>query len=103
MAVHGVSLSVKQGELISIIGANGAGKSTLLSAVCGLLKNWSGQILFRDKPLIGMTPPAIVRSGISMVPEGRQIFSPLSVADNLKMGGLHPVSEGKKGPGDSGH
>jgi len=96
VAVHGVSLSVKQGELISIIGANGAGKSTLLSAVCGLLKNWSGEILFQDKPLNGMSPPAIVRSGISMVPEGRQIFSPLSVADNLKMGAYTRYRKGKK-------
>lgn len=85
-AVHGVSLSVKKGELISIIGANGAGKSSLLLAVCGLMKSWSGEILFNDAPLAGMSPPAIVRAGISMVPEGRQIFSPLSVMDNLKMG-----------------
>jgi branched-chain amino acid transport system ATP-binding protein len=84
--VHGVSLSVKKGELISIIGANGAGKSSLLLAISGLLKNWSGEILFRETPLKGMSPPVIVRSGISMVPEGRQIFGPLSVMDNLKMG-----------------
>ena len=86
MAVHGVSLSVKQGELISIIGANGAGKSSLLLAVCGLLKTWEGEIVFQEKTIRGMSPPAIVRAGISMVPEGRQIFSPLSVLDNLKMG-----------------
>ena len=75
-AVHGVSLSVKEGELISIIGANGAGKSSLLLAISGLLKKWSGDILFRETSLKGMSPPAIVRSGISMVPEGRQIFAP---------------------------
>ncbi|HCY86265.1 MAG TPA: branched-chain amino acid ABC transporter ATP-binding protein [Desulfobacteraceae bacterium] len=85
-AVHGVSLSVKKGELISIIGANGAGKSSLLLAVCGLMKTWSGEISFEDNSLRGMSPPSIVRAGISMVPEGRQIFSPLSVMDNLKMG-----------------
>ena len=96
VAIHGVSLSVKQGELISIIGANGAGKSTLLSAVCGLHKDWSGEILFQNQPLHGMSPPAIVRSGISMVPEGRQIFSPLSVADNLKMGAYTRYRKGKK-------
>ncbi|WP_035236781.1 ABC transporter ATP-binding protein [Desulfobacter vibrioformis] len=84
--VHTVSLSVRQGELISIIGANGAGKSTLLGAVCGLLKNWSGEIEFKGRSLKGMSAPAIVSQGISMVPEGRQIFSPLSVMDNLKMG-----------------
>ncbi len=86
VAVHGVSLSVKKGELISIIGANGAGKSSLLLAVCGLLKTWEGEIIFQDKTIRGMSPPAIVRAGMGMVPEGRQIFSPLSVMDNLKMG-----------------
>jgi len=95
-AVHGVSLSIKEGELISIIGANGAGKSSLLLAICGLMKNWSGDILFREKPLKGMSPPAIVRSGISMVPEGRQIFSPLSVMDNLKMGAYTMYRKGMK-------
>jgi branched-chain amino acid transport system ATP-binding protein len=86
IAVHGVSLSVKEGELISIIGANGAGKSSLLLAISGLLKTWSGEMLFQDSSLKGMSPPDIVRAGISMVPEGRQIFGPLSVMDNLKMG-----------------
>ncbi|MDD9303936.1 MAG: ABC transporter ATP-binding protein [Desulfobacter sp.] len=96
VAIHGVSLSVKQGELISIIGANGAGKSSLLLAICGLLKNWSGEIFFKDLPIKGMSPPAIVRSGISMVPEGRQIFSPLSVMDNLEMGAFTRYQKGEK-------
>ncbi|MCG8620301.1 MAG: ABC transporter ATP-binding protein, partial [Desulfobacterales bacterium] len=60
--------------------------SSLLLAICGLMKTWSGEILFEDNSLRGMSPPSIVRAGISMVPEGRQIFSPLSVMDNLKMG-----------------
>ncbi|ACN17183.1 LivF5 [Desulforapulum autotrophicum HRM2] len=96
MAVHGVSLSVKQGELISIIGGNGAGKSSLLLAVCGLLKTWEGEIEFQKKNIRGMSPPAIVRAGISMVPEGRQIFSPLSVLDNLKMGAYTRYHRGLK-------
>ena len=91
-----VSLSVKEGELISIIGANGAGKSSLLLSICGLMKSWSGDIRFRDRPLSGMSPPAIVRAGISMVPEGRQIFSPLSVMDNLKMGAYTRYRKGHK-------
>lgn len=99
-AVHGVTLSVKKGELISIIGANGAGKSSLLLAISGLLKNWSGEILFEETPLKGMSPPAIVRSGISMVPEGRQIFGPLSVMDNLKMGAYTMYRKGLKGEVD---
>jgi len=95
-AVHGVSLSIKEGELISIIGANGAGKSSLLLAISGLLRNWSGEILFQNAPLKGMSPPEIVRSGISMVPEGRQIFGPLSVMDNLKMGAYTMYRKGMK-------
>jgi branched-chain amino acid transport system ATP-binding protein len=86
MAVKGVSLSVNAGEIICLIGANGSGKSTLLSAVCGLLPSWTGNIDFEKKSLRGMEPPAVVRSGISLVPEGRLIFQPLSVLDNLKLG-----------------
>ncbi|MBF0468614.1 MAG: ABC transporter ATP-binding protein [Desulfamplus sp.] len=96
MAIQGVSLSVRQGELISIIGANGSGKSTLLLAICGLLKTWDGEILFKDNDLKGMSPQSIVRQGISMVPEGRQIFAPLSVMDNLKMGGYTMYRKGLK-------
>ena len=96
MAIHGVSLSVRKGELISIIGANGAGKSTLLAAICGLLKGWSGQISFKEKSLQGKSPTAIVRSGISMVPEGRQIFSPLNVSDNLRLGAYTRYGKGNK-------
>ncbi len=96
MAVQGVSLSVKQGELISIIGANGSGKSTLLLAICGLLTSWNGEIVFEENTLKGMSPPAIVKEGISMVPEGRQIFSPLSVMDNLKMGAYTMYRKGMK-------
>ncbi|GBC60520.1 ABC transporter ATP-binding protein [Desulfonema ishimotonii] len=86
MAIKGVSLSVRKGELISLIGANGAGKSTLLEAICGLLPGWKGEILFEDEPLAGLDPPSVVRRGISLVPEGRLIFPPLSVTDNLKLG-----------------
>jgi branched-chain amino acid transport system ATP-binding protein len=96
VAVHNVSLSVRQGELISIIGANGAGKSSLLLAVCGLLTTWEGEIVFEDVTLRGMSPPAIVRAGISMVPEGRQIFAPLSVMDNLKLGAYTRYRRGFK-------
>ncbi len=86
MAIKGISLSVREGELVTLIGANGAGKSTLMNAISGMLPGWSGEILFREKPLSGLEPPAIVRGGISLVPEGRHIFGPMSVLDNLKMG-----------------
>ncbi len=86
MAVKGVSLSVNAGEIICLIGANGAGKTTLLSAVCGLLPAWTGEIEFEGQSLKGLDPPAVVRRGISLVPEGRMIFPPLSVMDNLRLG-----------------
>lgn len=81
-----MSLSVNEGEIICLIGANGSGKSTLLSAVCGLLPDWTGEINFMGRNLKNLDPPALVRSGISLVPEGRLIFPPLSVLDNLKLG-----------------
>ncbi|MBN1930101.1 MAG: ABC transporter ATP-binding protein [Desulfobacterales bacterium] len=86
IAVKGVSISVRKGELISLIGANGSGKSTLLNAICGLLPTWEGEIIFEEISLRGLSPPAIVKRGISLVPEGRLIFPPLSVMDNLKIG-----------------
>ena len=85
-AINGVSLSVRPQELITLIGANGAGKSTMLQTICGLLPNWEGEIQFEKRPLQGMTPPSLVKLGISLVPEGRMLFPPLSVIDNLKLG-----------------
>jgi branched-chain amino acid transport system ATP-binding protein len=85
-ALAGVSLSVRTGELIALIGANGAGKSTLLQAICGLLPGWQGDLQFEKESLRGLAPPHIVQRGISMVPEGRLIFPPLSVLDNLHLG-----------------
>jgi branched-chain amino acid transport system ATP-binding protein len=86
MAVKGISLSVAKGQIVTLIGANGAGKSTLLEAVCGLLPHWEGEIIFENASLRGLDPPAIVRKGISLTPEGRMIFPPMSVADNLTLG-----------------
>lgn len=86
MAIKGVSLSVRQGELVSLIGANGAGKSTLLQAVCGLLGHWEGEINLEGRGLQALDSSQIVKNGISLVPEGRMIFPPLSVMDNLKLG-----------------
>jgi len=86
MAIKGVSISVRRGELITLIGANGSGKSTLLMSICGLLSAWKGEITFEANALKGLDPPAIVRKGISLVPEGRQVFAPMSVLDNLKLG-----------------
>jgi len=85
-AINGVSLSVRKQELIALIGANGAGKSTLLQTICGLLPGWEGEIEFEKESLKGLKPPAIVKKGISLVPEGRMLFPPMSVMDNLRLG-----------------
>lgn len=85
-AINGVSLSVRAGELIALIGANGAGKSTLLQTLCGLIPRWEGEILFERESLSGLKPQAIVKRGMCLVPEGRLLFPPMSVLENLKLG-----------------
>ncbi len=85
-ALQGVSFNIEQGEIVTLIGANGAGKSTTLRTVSGLLRSRTGSIKFKGQP-ISLTPPdQIVKLGISHVPEGRKIFSPLTVRENLEMG-----------------
>jgi len=81
-----VSLTIKDGEIVSIIGANGAGKSSVLKVISGLLKPLSGGVFLDGKPL-PQNPVDVVKSGIVMVPEGRHIFPSMSVTDNLKVGG----------------
>jgi branched-chain amino acid transport system ATP-binding protein len=85
-ALQGISFTVNEGEIVSLIGANGAGKSTTLRTVSGILRPRKGYIKFKDRD-ITMTPAEqIVTLGISQVPEGRKIFSPLTVRENLEMG-----------------
>lgn len=84
-ALRGVSLEVKSGEIVTIIGANGAGKSTLLNTVSGFLKPTQGEIQYKGKTLV-RRPDLVVKSGICHVPEGRLIFANLSVVDNLNLG-----------------
>jgi branched-chain amino acid transport system ATP-binding protein len=85
-AVRGVSLEVAEGEAIGIIGPNGAGKSSTLKAIVGLLRPKAGTIDFEGTTLLGASPDAIVRRGVALVPEGRQIFGTLTVAENLRLG-----------------
>jgi branched-chain amino acid transport system ATP-binding protein len=85
-ALHGISLSVKLGSIVTLIGANGAGKTTTLKTVSGLLKPRGGEIFYCDKNISGLPPHEIVRLGISHVPEGRMIFTNLTVLENLQMG-----------------
>ena len=85
-ALQEISLTVAEGEIITLIGANGAGKSTTLMSIGGIVPPRAGEIRFLDRPIQGMSPDAIVALGISQVPEGRRIFPQLTVLENLDMG-----------------
>jgi branched-chain amino acid transport system ATP-binding protein len=85
-ALQGVSLSVKAGSIVTLIGANGAGKSTTLRAISGLVKPRGGEILFNGKNISGLPAHEIVKLGLSHVPEGRMVFANLTVHENLMMG-----------------
>ena len=85
-ALKGVSIEVNEGETVALIGANGAGKSSILRAITGLRKIRTGEIHYNGKRIDGVSPDAIVKMGIAMVPEGRRVFPYMSVKDNLLMG-----------------
>lgn len=85
-AIKGISLSVEEGEIVTLIGANGAGKSTTLRTISGLLKPKTGEINFLGKNIAGVPAHKIVREGISQVPEGRRIFAEMTVQENLELG-----------------
>ena len=87
-ALRGVSLHVKQGEIVTLIGANGAGKTTVLKTISGLTPANRGSITFEGRELTRLAAEEIVRAGISHVPEGRKVFSTLSLRDNLEVGGF---------------
>jgi branched-chain amino acid transport system ATP-binding protein len=86
-ALRGIDLSVAEGELVALVGANGAGKTTLLRALSGVQRVSSGQVLFRGEDITRASSDRRVRLGIVQVPEGRLVFAPLSVEDNLRLGG----------------
>ena len=85
-AIHDVSLSVGEGEIVSLIGANGAGKTTILSTITGIKKAMSGEVRLWDQDLLALDAPKIVRLGMAHVPEGRRIFAQMTVEENLEMG-----------------
>ena len=85
-ALNGVNLEVEEGQIVTLIGANGAGKSSTLMAISGIIRPTSGRIIFEGEDLTHLPSHAIVRRGISQVPEGRRIFPKLTVMENLEMG-----------------
>ena len=85
-ALRGVSLTVPEGKIVTLIGANGAGKSTLMRTISGLVKAQSGSILWNGQEILGKPIDQIVASGIAMSPEGRRVFADLTVLENLKIG-----------------
>ena len=87
-ALSGVTCHIREGEIVTLIGANGAGKTTLLNAVCGAVR-WQGEVTYQGRSLTGMAPENLVGLGISQVPEGRQLFAPMTVAENLELGAYH--------------
>jgi branched-chain amino acid transport system ATP-binding protein len=87
-ALDGVSMRVRTGEVVSLIGANGAGKSTFLKTISGLLKPRQGNIIFSGLPLVGCAPEKVTRLGVVHVPEGRQILARMTVRENLELGSI---------------
>jgi branched-chain amino acid transport system ATP-binding protein len=94
-ALQGISFHVDEGEIVTLIGANGAGKSTTLKTISGLLRPRQGNILFQEQELTKVSAPQIVSRGIVQVPEGRKIFAPLTVLENLEMG-AYSRNDGKE-------
>jgi branched-chain amino acid transport system ATP-binding protein len=86
-ALHGVSLTVDEGEVVALLGANGAGKTTTLRAVCGMVKT-AGEIAFGGRSITGRSPEGVARMGVAHVPEGRGLFTELTVWENIRMGAV---------------
>ncbi|MBU1230143.1 MAG: ABC transporter ATP-binding protein [Proteobacteria bacterium] len=95
-ALRSVSLCVRQGEIVSLIGGNGAGKTTLLCTISGLIRASAGTIAFAGEDMARRAPERIVQDGCSHVPEGRLVFSPLSVEDNLRLGAYSRGADGRE-------
>ena len=99
MAVRDVSLEVGAGEIVALLGANGAGKSTTLACIAGLHRSRHGQIRFEGQDISRLSPERVLRRGISLTPEGRRLFSALTVEENLLLGG---ATRGRRGRNDYG-
>ena len=96
-ALRGISMTIDEGEIVTLIGSNGAGKSTTLRTVSGLLKPRQGEVLFKDEPIQGRPPHEIVRLGVCQSPEGRRVFARMTVQENLEMGAFSRRDKGALG------
>lgn len=94
--LHGVSLAVREREVVSLVGPNGAGKTTLLRTVVGLLRPRAGRILLDGTRIDGLAPEAVARRGIALVPEGARVFPEMTVLDNLRMGAVVPRARARR-------
>jgi len=97
-ALDNVSIHVRAGEIVCLIGANGAGKTTILNTICGLIPRAEGDIYLKEQKINGLPPEKVVAAGISQVPEGRQIFGPLTVLENLELGAYLRFKKKEKKP-----
>ena len=86
MALRGVSIDVEEGEIVTILGANGAGKTTLMKTICGLMDPEKGSVTLLDERIEGLDPDRIVKKGLALVPEGREVFPYLTIEENLRLG-----------------
>ena len=94
VALRGVSLEVAAGEVVTLIGPNGAGKTTLIKAITGMIPSRSGEIRVDGEPITGLKSSAIARRGLAVVPEGRRLFGPISVLENLRLGAYLRLTAG---------
>ncbi len=95
-ALREVSLRVEPGEIVCLLGANGAGKTTLMNVISGLARPQQGKVLLAGRELSGLKPSRVVEAGVAQVPEGRQLFAPLSVRENLELGAFSRRSRGER-------
>ena len=89
VALHGVSLRIDEGEIVTVIGANGAGKSTLLKTICGIIKPRSGTVIFKGEVVSEYPSSKLIKRGVALVPEGRHVFPEMTVRENLELGAYY--------------
>src|SRR6187402_3219350 len=95
-ALWGVTLDLRAGELLCVVGPNGAGKTTLVNTVAGILKPMAGRIVMEGKDITSLAPHKFCEAGIALVPEGRRLFTGMTVAENLDIGSYLPAAKARR-------